>query len=461
MSQRRPTLLAVLIGRDEQTHEEVVAGFERCARDLDEDATLSVRTLRRWITGDVRTAPRPSQRRVARRFWGFPMSALLAPAPVNIPPSDRTGAAIAMDAALTDVLHGGQVGTLQVDDEPRGGPVSILERQAAMATRRAARFAIIAEVDNVGPEAIVQLQDEVCYLANTLLREPLITVMSDLTDTQEIVFRLLEGRQRPALTRDLYLLAGMVCGMLSKVSHDLGRSHEAMTHARTLYVCADNAGHTALKAWARGQQALIAFRAGRTQESARYASSGLEVADGQTGTVTAWLPALQARALAHMGVSDEARAALTHAVDRIDNGSADELDRVGGIFTFGPAKGHYYAAGAYVYLDADADAEREALTAIDLFERGPDDQRSFASEAGARAELALARVHSGQIDGASLALQPVLDLGPERRIGGILHSLGQVHQALRRPTYSGSQIARDLCDQIEAFGRTPAAAISM
>ena len=33
MPESRPTLLAVLIGKDERTHNEIVAKFERCARD--------------------------------------------------------------------------------------------------------------------------------------------------------------------------------------------------------------------------------------------------------------------------------------------------------------------------------------------------------------------------------------------------------------------------------------------
>jgi hypothetical protein len=72
--------------------------------------------------------------------------------------------------------------------------------------------------------------------------------MSDMIDTQETVFQLLEGRQKPAFARDLYVLAGVVSGMIAKASHDLGRTHEAMTHARTLYVCADNADHQGLRA---------------------------------------------------------------------------------------------------------------------------------------------------------------------------------------------------------------------
>jgi len=87
------------------------------------------------------------------------------------------------------------------------------------------------------------------------------------------------------------VLASIASGMLSKASHDLGRAHEAMTHARTMYVCADNVGRTALQAWERGQQALVAFRAGRPQEAPRYAAAGSRTAGKLTGSVTAWLPA--------------------------------------------------------------------------------------------------------------------------------------------------------------------------
>ena len=138
-----------------------------------------------------------------------------------------------------------------------------------MATRRAARFATFAEIDNVGPEAIAQLQDDVVHLANAYIREPLTAIMADLIEEQETVFRLLEGKQKPALSRDLYLLAGVVSGLTAKASQDLGRFHDAMTHARTLYVCADNADHQGLRAWARGLQSLIAYWAGRPQEAAR------------------------------------------------------------------------------------------------------------------------------------------------------------------------------------------------
>jgi hypothetical protein len=456
MSERRLTLLAVLISRDERTHNEIVAKFERCGRDNGENATLSVRTLRRWIVGDVRSAPRPSQRRVARLFWGYPMSELLASAPIGLTPT--AGEPV---AGLPD--SGGQrpnsVERFAAQDES-GGSTTTLERQVAMATRRAAGFATFAEIDNVGPEAIAQLQDDVVYLANAYIHDPLVVIMSDLIEEQETVFRLLEGKQRPALSRDLYLLAGVVSGLIAKASQDLGRFHEAMTHARTLYVCADNADHQGLRAWARGLQSLIAYWAGRPQEAVRYAQSGAEYAVTVTGSVAAWLPALEARAWAMMNMTDEAGDALGRANDRRMEHRPDDLDAIGGLLAFPQAKHRYYAAGTYVCLDGEQErAQVEALAALDLFTHGRPEDRSFSDEAGARAELALARVNADEVDGAHEALAPVLALEPERRIGGIITSAGRVHHALRSRRHAGSQVARSLREEIEAFCRLPAAAL--
>jgi hypothetical protein len=456
MPDQRRTLLAVLVDRDERTHDEIVAGFERCARAHGENATLSVRTLRRWIAGDVRTAPRPSQRRVARLFWGHPMTDLLAPAKVETVPAVAESA----DAGLLDLgVEDDGTRVIASLEEPAGS-LTQLEGQVAVATRRAARFATFAEIDNVGPEAIAQIQDDVVRLANAYIHDPLAAIMGDLVETQETVFRLLEGKQKPALSRDLYFLAGVVCGLIAKASQDLGRFHEAMTHARTLYVCADNADHQGLRAWGRGLQSLIAYWAGRPREAVRYAQSGAEHTATVTGSVAAWLPALEARAWALMNAPDEAADAIGRAADRREAHRPDDLDAIGGLLAFPPAKQCYYAAGTYVYLDGEQErAQAEALTALDLYERGRPEDQSFSDVAGARAELALARVHGGHLDGASEALAPVLALEPERRIGGIVTSASRVHQALRAGSLATSPAAQALREEIESFCRVPAAAL--
>jgi hypothetical protein len=447
MTNSEVTLLALLVGQSESTHDEVIDRFHECARLSGEDATLSARTLRRWLKGEVQTEPRPAQRRVARRLWGYPMEQLLGPA------TERPDANMSGHTAGIRAPAGTEAGLERFTDS--------LERQVAMATRRAADFTSFAEVDNVGPEAIEQLRDDITVLANAYIHEPLPAIMGDLLSAQETVFRLLEGKQRPGLSRDLYVLAAVVSGMIAKASQDVGRLREAMTHARTLYVCADNADHPGLRAWGRGLQSLIAYWAARPREAVRYAQAGTDIATGLNGSVATWLPALEARAHAMMSATGDATTALHTANKRFDTHTPDDLDELGGLFTFPPAKHSYYAAGAYVCLEGGAtQAEACALTSLDQFEHGVPEYRSYSDEAGARAELALARVRNGQLDGAREAIAPVLHLPPERRIGGILTSANRVHQALTGTEHAHTAIARTMRDDIEAFCRIPAAALT-
>lgn len=448
----RPTLLAALVANDERTQEEILSGYLRCARENNENATLSLRTLRRWMSGQVTTMPRAAQCRVARHFWGHNIGDLLSPVTPATEPDSPAGTQI---HAMSHRHIRDSVATMHSDPD-----LSDWERTVHMSSRRAARFAAFAENHNVGDEAVDQLRADISQLANAYLREPMGSVVGDLVEVQDTVFGLLEGKQRPALTRDLYVLAGLVSGLMAKISQDLGRMHDAMTQARTVYICADNADHTALRAWARGLQSLIAYWSARPQEATRYAAAGTEIAHNLTGTVTAWLPALHARALAQLGDAHETHRVLNRALEQRHTVVPDDLDQIGGLLTFPVAKQHYYAAGAYVFLqESGTDAAREAQHALDLYHRGTPDDRSYSDEAGARTELALARIHSGHLDGAREPLADVFDLPPQRRIGGIIASTNRVHHALRDRRYADSATAREIRDEIEAFCQLPAAAL--
>ncbi|MGH3767165.1 MAG: hypothetical protein ACRDTX_18755 [Pseudonocardiaceae bacterium] len=128
----------------------------------------------------------------------------------------------------------------------------------------------------VRPVHFLQLRH--CPLPSRSLRArrhpPSLFAVVGLVDTQDRAFGLLEGRQRPEQTRDLYLIAGIACGLMAKASHDLGVPHDALTQARTGYACADNSGHDGLRAWIRGLQALITYWSGRLEDSVRYAQLG-------------------------------------------------------------------------------------------------------------------------------------------------------------------------------------------
>lgn len=328
-----------------------------------------------------------------------------------------------------------------------------------MAAQKALRFAVLVEGTNVGPETLAQLRDEVARLALAYPLQPLPILLGDLTDLQDIAFRLLEGRQRPAETADLYLLTGAICGMLAKASHDLGDPHAAMTQARTAYICADSAGHDGLRTWTRGLQSLIAYWAGWPNDAVRYAQLGRDADAGTVGTAAVWLPAQEARAWAVLGDGERVEDAIGRANDARDSVRPDELDHLGGIMSFTRPRQLYYAADAYVWLPgAETQAEHAAAEAVTAYKHAEPAEQSFSDEAGSRADQALARARRGELDGAAEALRLVLDLPSEQRIGGIIASAMRIHAVLRDPAYRAAPIAQQLQHQIESYCQLPASA---
>lgn len=197
---------------------------------------------------------------------------------------------------------------------------------------------------------------------------------------------------------------------------------------------------------------MITYWAGRFDESVRYAELGAEAAEHSRGTAAVWLASGEARSLAATGRHDEARAALCRAADARDRVKPDELDQIGGLCTFNRSRQLYYAADALVWGgQAQADhTERTATETLDSYAAAPAGDRAFGDESGARCDLAIARVLQGELEGATEAMAPVLDLPADRHIHGVVVSVDNARTALRG-VESPDRMARELHDAIESF----------
>ncbi|MDQ3988926.1 MAG: XRE family transcriptional regulator [Actinomycetota bacterium] len=394
---------------------------------------LSQRQAYRWVAGEVRRLPYPHAQAALEQLFGEPVARLLGPPyGVDAVLSARRcrGAAVERGSARAD--WEGQVISMSAD--------------------RARDFLARIEASNVGGQTLDQLVDELRRLVTAYQQQPLPTLLGDLVDTQDRAFGLLEGRQRPEQTRDLYLIAGITCGLMAKASHDLGAPHDAMTQARAGYACADNAGHDGLRAWIRGMQALITYWSGRWEDSIRYAQLGAEAASRSRSTAGVWLASSEARSLAALNRLEDAHAALARATDGREGVQPDELDSLGGLCTFSRPRQLYYAADALAWGgETEANrTERRALEALDAYSEAPEQDRAFGDESGTRSALAVARVLLRKIDGAAEALAPVLKLPPPKRIHGIVTSVEHVRVALRAVEDSGRD-AVELAGAIEGF----------
>lgn len=423
------TRLEQVLRQRHLTIEEFRRRYERVA-----NAELSPRQAYRWVAGELQTLPYPHAQAALERLFGEPAARLLGE-PYGTGPVVPT-------RRYVDIGAFGR-GNARTDWE---GQV------IAMSADRARDFLTKAEASNVGRETIDQLADDTRRLVVEYQQLPLERLLGDMADTQDKAFALLEGRQKPEQTRDLYLLAGVMSGLMAKASHDLGAAHDAMTQARAAYTCADNAGHDGLRVWTRGLQSLIAYWSGRLDESVDYARKGADAAARSRGTASVWLASSEARSLAALNRLDEAKAALDQASEARERVQPDELDQLGGLCTFSRPRQLYYAAEALAWAGA-AEAvrtERLAVEALGAYDLAPATERAFGDEAGTRCDLAIARIAQGQIDGAAEALTPVLELPVSHRIHGIVASVDNVRRVLGMIDQPSRQAA-DLNGAIENF----------
>lgn len=432
--QQPHTLLEALIRQQQLTWDEAARKVQQAAREHEHrSVSLTGRHLARLARRERSTNPNPSTSRALQHAFGHSIIDLLAP-------YQLAGDLVVKSPSTREISP-------RVDAE---------REVLAMAADRAQKFAL--NLPGMADLTMEQVVEGVRDLALAYPARPLAELLGHLVSAQETVFGLLERPQRPSHGRQLYFLAGVVGGMLSKASHDMGDPSSALTQSRTAYLCAEQADHHGLRAWISGLQSMISYWAGRPHESIRYAQRGTEFALRSGNTSTIWLPVSEARAWGRLGDADQAGEAIQRAEDAWDSVRPDELDELGGLATFNRTRQLYYAADALAWLPDEANsAEQYALQAVQAYADPRNPDWAFGDQAGSHSDLAIARISRGELEGAADAIEPVLQLPVEQRIGGIIKSAQHVHDALvRSPLASDSQ---ELQERIELFTRTPARAL--
>jgi hypothetical protein len=337
--------------------------------------------------------------------------------------------------------------------------------EISMAADEAARFAQFAEQTNIGPYTLEQFAADIRRIVTVYPNRPVYPIFVEVRALRNRVFAKIEGRQFPNQTRDLYLAAGLLCGVLANASFDLGWLNAAETQARTAFLCAEWAGSNWLRAWVRGTQSLIAYWDDRPMAAAELAASGRTYAV-ETGTAMVRLAAIEARAYGRMRDAAGVDTALGRAADARDGVVGQ--DDPGGMMTFPAAKQSFYAATARLWLgsadtgqtppgsdptnySAAAQAERDAEYAVHTYEQDPPEQRRLGELNLARLDLATARLAIGQVEGTAEQVRTVLEVCARRPTDCVARRLRQVSAVLDQPRYRNNQVAGDLVDEISAF----------
>ncbi|MFF9349483.1 hypothetical protein [Streptomyces sp. NPDC014734] len=434
------TLFQTLINqRGWQDHQVFKRRYEQAARQLAElegppsiaTATIEKRQFFRYAHGEVRTPQTVARRVLEFMFPGIPATRLLGPAPSEPQPETPRSAA-SRGSSMKSSEYG-------------------LEDVVTVAANESARFAAQAESSNVGPHALEQMEADIRRIVDSYPNRPVGPLFHEVRALRDRAFELLEGRQPPKYTRDLYVGAGVLCGVLANASFDLGRYDAAETQARTAFLFGELAGHNGLCAWVRGLQALISYWDGRPADAVRLAESGTGFTP-ESGTAHIRLESIKARAYGQLGRADDALGALATADrlrERLTN--ADELP--GGMMAFPLEKQLFYASSTHLWLAGPqhlSDAEARADESVEMFEAAPPERRRLGEMSLARMDLAMARLGRGDLDGAADQIQEVLAISAQRRTESVDRRVGHFGRQLALHSGAGSPVAVGMRESIIA-----------
>lgn len=298
---------------------------------------------------------------------------------------------------------------------------------------------------NISDEKIDSLGIILERVAIDLLTEPLIPLVLDARNARDEAFTALEGRQYPRQSRRLYAIGARACGLLAVATADrFGLPDPASRHAQVCSAAAELADEPELVAWAASLHSTIAFWQGRYRTAALIAQEARQKSRG--GVEMARLACYEARAWARLGDHTSMRRALDAAQSARDT---DGPAAGAGVIAYPLANQVRMIGTAYLWSGDNAKARTELESALRLLAR---DYVSVAHIAATRADLALARLRDGDLDGAADTLEPLLTLtSTSGYLAGAARRAEKLVEALGSARYTGSAVARRLVVQIEEF----------
>lgn len=430
--------LEQLFRQSRRTVQEFCDDFLASSRQLDGPITVSERQASRWMGGQLGGLPHPATCRVLEHMFNEPAEILFGP-PQPGPSPDHHGRWAAHSAGPGEETH------------------AAMGREIVMAAAESARFGQFAKQSNVGPHTLEQFRTDASRIVATYPNRPVYPIFVELRELRSRVFELLEGRQHPDQTRELYLVASVLCGVLANASFDLGWLSAAETQARTAFLCAELADNNSLRAWIRGTQSLICYWDDRPADSVTLARDGWDYRP-EAGTARVRLAAIEARAHGRLRDPRATEDALRRAEQAREEVTA--ADDPGGMLAFPVAKQTLYAATARLWLgdhDNLVRAEQQAAESVELYQQDPPEQRRIGELSLARLDLAVARLGQQNLEGTAEQVQEVLTLANRRRTDSVVRRLRQLAGALGRPRFQSAVVAANLRDQIVHFCDEPAA----
>ncbi|MEU6582796.1 hypothetical protein [Nocardia sp. NPDC046763] len=247
-------------------------------------------------------------------------------------------------------------------------------------------------------------------------------IFIELTVLRDRVAAVIQRAGRLGDLQQLYVLLSAACTLLASVSHDLAEPQAAMIQTDSAAKFASLAGHRSLENWVVCTRAMIAS----WWEPPERVLAEADKAIAPGGISHVRLSGLVARAHAQVGNRGAAIAAMDAARRERDRLSENEsLTDLGPVFTFSPARQHYYDATTYAQLGEWTHAKSEAENVISLY--APTTAQTWSATLTlAQVTLARADLHLTGPDAALAHLEPVLAIPAGQRIPQVQTALNSI-----------------------------------
>jgi tetratricopeptide (TPR) repeat protein len=451
-----PTLLSRLVREGRWTIEETCERFERTARAMGENATLSVRQLERWMDGDV-VRPRAVARRVAEKLWGLPFEALLAPADSPPQPRRPIAAASAWYAEAThdhstvpsrpdQALPAAAAADLAGDDGPPRPDTEDMNRRELLRLVAMAAASLAVPIDQERAAHAVagagrldsDTVDELAVLNSHLwqvfaltsakasilpvVRGQVAALVDNLRQSQSVPVR----QRLCVLTADLLQLAGEIYFDGNRYTeaaqcYTLAATMSEDAKAFDMWACALTR-HAFISVYTQTYEAAVPM----LELAAGLASRG----DGALST-RHWVAAVQAEAFAGLGRLDLCQQALDVAAEVQDLPSAGQP---GGWLRFDGSRLAEERGTCYVALGRADLAEAALTTALGQ-------HLSPRRRAGVLVDLALIGVQRRDLDALEAHAEAAMRLARQTGSGVIARRLVSL-QAQLQPSLGDPRVHR-------------------
>ncbi|MEW2626210.1 helix-turn-helix transcriptional regulator [Streptomyces sp. NPDC048106] len=264
---------------------------------------------------------------------------------------------------------------------------------------------------------------------------PMIKVLLDqLTEVEELAAQRQPAAVQVRLSELTAMLSTLVADALMKLGH-LPRSRSWYATARN---AADDSGNTELRARVRAQAAMLPFYYGPLEAAVALAREARIISRGRPSATAAFASAAEARALAKLGDTEGAEAALRYAATAFEqSGTRGPADN--DAFGFPERRFRLYESGTLTALGRTSQARRVQEAALRLYP-----SKTGIDPALLHLESALCLAHDrSPTEACQLAATTFLRIAPEHRTPIVEERAREVIGALPPGAQSG-RAAREL-----------------